>query len=276
MLNRNLLLCGIFLMFYGISTGQNIRGVVTTHEDIILPGAQVWLAGYEQTAVFTNEMGDYQIRWPEGADSLMLLVNYVGYRMDTTLITGGGYYHIRLAPMDVLSTVMVADRRAGQYLSNLTPIKTEVISSAELAKGACCDLAGCFNTNGSVQAAVTNVVTNTKELRILGLGGVYNQILLDGFPMILGSSYTYGMSTLPGPFIENIFISKGANSVLQGWEGISGQVNVETKDPGHSPRYFGNMYINSFGEKQFNAFTTFGNEKVKICWRSMWCGLPTR
>lgn len=263
MLNRNLLLCGIFLMFYGISTGQNIRGVVTTHEDIILPGAQVWLAGYEQTAVFTNEMGDYQIRWPEGADSLMLLVNYVGYRMDTTLISGGGYYHIRLTPMDVLSTVMVADRRAGQYLSNLTPIKTEVISSAELAKGACCDLAGCFNTNGSVQAAVTNVVTNTKELRILGLGGVYNQILLDGFPLILGSSYTYGMSTLPGPFIENIFISKGANSVLQGWEGISGQVNVETKDPGHSPRYFGNMYINSFGEKQFNAFTTFGNEKVK-------------
>lgn len=263
MLNRKLLLCGIFLLFYGISIGQNIRGVVTTLEDIILPGAQVWLSGYEQNALYTNGMGDYQLTWPEGEDSLLLLASYVGYQMDTTLVFGSGYHHLRLQSMEVLNTIVVEDRRAGQYLSNLTPVKTEVISSAELAKGACCDLAGCFNTNASVQAAVTNVVTNTKELRILGLGGVYNQILLDGFPLISGSSYTYGMSTLPGSFIENIYISKGANSVLQGWEGISGQVNVETKDPDQSPRYFGNMYINSFGEKQFNAFTTIRNEKVK-------------
>lgn len=263
MLYKSLLLCGIYFLFYGVSMGQNVRGVVTTDEDIILPGAQVWLAGYEQSAVYANKLGDYQLPWPEGQDSLLLLASYVGYQMDTTLVFGSGYHHLRLRPMDVLNTIVVEDRRAGQYLSNLTPVKTEVISSAELAKGACCDLAGCFNTNASVQSAVTNVVTNTKELRILGLGGVYNQILLDGFPLIYGSSYTYGMSTLPGPFIENIYISKGANSILQGWEGISGQVNVETKDPNQSPRYFGNMYINSFGEKQFNAFTTLKHKKVK-------------
>jgi len=46
----------------------------------------------------------------------------------------------------------------------------------------------------------------------LGLSGVYNQVLLDGFPLIKGLSYTYGISSIPGTLVDNIFIAKGANS----------------------------------------------------------------
>ncbi len=235
---------------------QLVKGVVTSEEDVILPGAQLWFVGDEASATYTNPFGDFSLPWIEGDVSRSLIVRFVGYQPDTLKVTGPQYMHIKLVAMSDLETVVVGGRREGQYISGLTPVKTEVISAAELSKGACCDLAGCFNTNATVQSAVTNVITNTKELRILGLGGVYNQVLIDGFPLFQGLSYTYGMSALPGALIENIYISKGANSVLQGWDGISGQINIETWQPESSPSWFANAYMNSFGEKQANIYTT--------------------
>lgn len=235
---------------------QLVKGVVTNDEDIILPGAQLWFAGAEASATFTNTFGDFSLPWNEGDSPRTLIIRFVGYQPDTLTITGPQYIHVKLAANSDLETVVVGGRREGQYISGLTPVKTEVISAAELSKGACCDLAGCFNTNATVQSSVTNVITNTKELRILGLGGVYNQVLLDGFPLFQGLSYTYGMSALPGALIENIYISKGANSVLQGWDGISGQINIETWQPDACPSWFANVYMNSFGEKQANIYTS--------------------
>lgn len=237
-----------------LTAQETVRGTVTNQEDVILPGAQVWLEGYEQQASTVNAFGDFLLPWPAGEGSRRLFTRFVGHRPDTLLLGGPGYRHIRLFSDAYLETVVVSGRREGQFISAIAPVKTEVISQAELAKGACCDLAGCFNTNGTVQAATTNIVTNAKELRILGLGGVYNQVLLDGFPLFQALAYTYGMGTLPGPLVRNIHISKGANSVLQGWDGISGQINVEVVEPEGGRRGFVNGYMNSFGEKQANAY----------------------
>lgn len=115
-----------------------------------------------------------------------------------------------------------------------------------MRKAACCDLAGCFETQTTVQPQTTNVITNSKELRILGLSGVYNQVLIDGFPIIQGLSYTYGISSIPGTLVDNIYVSKGANSVLQGYESISGQINVETKEPDKTDKLLLNVYMNNF------------------------------
>lgn len=242
-------------------TAQVIKGVVTTDEDVILPGAQLWIAGREEQAVYSNDFGDFIIPWPRGVEACTLYTRHVGYRPDTLMLEQAGYYHIRLEVLDISDPVLVAGRREGQFISGQNPIKTEVISAIELTKAACCDLAGCFNTNASVQSVTSNIITQAKELRILGLGGVYNQVLEDGFPMFYAASYTYGMGTLPGPMVENIYISKGANSVLQGWDGISGQINVEMKTPRESPRLFANAYLNSFGEHQYNAFATQKGER---------------
>jgi outer membrane receptor for ferrienterochelin and colicin len=122
-------------------------------------------------------------------------------------------------------------------------------------------LAGCFETQTTVQPQTTNVITNSKELRILGLSGVYNQVLIDGFPMIQGLSYTYGISGIPGTLVDNIYVSKGANSVLQGFESISGQINVETKEPDKTDKLLLNLYMNNFAEKHLNANYAFKKNK---------------
>lgn len=215
----------------GYANAQTITGKVTDENNEPLIGANVfWLNSAIGTV--TKEKGEFEIRFLP--DSLAkLTASFMSYQPDTIAVNSvASFIHFKLKSVEKkLDDVTITGKRPGQFISSLAPIKTEVITSAELAKGACCDLSGCFNTNASVQPATTNVITNAQELRILGLNGVYNQVLIDGFPLIQGLSYTYGVSAIPGPLVGNIHVSKGANSVLQGWESISGQINVETVEP---------------------------------------------
>lgn len=161
--------------------------------------------------------------------------------------------------------MVVQGKQDAVIISNINPIKTEQITQTSLKQAACCDLAGCFGGQTSVQPHTTNVITNAKELRILGLSGVYNQVLIDGFPLIRGLSYTYGISSIPGTIVDNIYISMGADSVLQGYESISGQINVETKKPINTDKLLLNIYLNSFMEKHFNLNYAF----KKGSWNSL-------
>ncbi len=138
-----------------------------------------------------------------------------------------------------------------------------MIGTREIERAACCSLAGCFSTNASVSSATTNIITDAKELQLLGLSGVYNQILFDGMPYIQGLSYLYGSGSYPGTLIETIYVAKGSNSVLQGVEGISGQINIIPKDPAKEPRLYLNAFANSFGESQYNINHSIKKNKIK-------------
>ncbi|MBK7477486.1 MAG: TonB-dependent receptor [Haliscomenobacter sp.] len=246
----------LFLLSLGLSSSaQTLRGKIFGKGETdkeILPGATVAWAGTD-IGVAANENGVFEISTQDIADK-RLVASYLGFRTDTIRVEGQVYLSIILEPSGVLlNDVVVTGDRPGAFISSLNPVKTEVITQKELTKAACCDLAGCFETQATVQPQTTNVVTNSKELRILGLSGVYNQVLIDGLPLIQGMSYTYGISSFPGTLVDNIFVAKGANSVLQGYESISGQINVEMKTPGKTDKLFLNAYMNSFLEKQFNA-----------------------
>jgi outer membrane receptor for ferrienterochelin and colicins len=239
--------------------GQVVQGTVSDHLNNPLPGASVhWMD--TQIGTTTDSKGYFELQ-TTGIEDYRLIASFVGHKTDTMLYTGQSSIKFRLEGASQLEEVVVQDRKEGVIISNELAIKTEQITQSELKKAACCDLAGCFETQTTVQPQTTNVVTNAKELRILGLSGVYNQILIDGLPMIQGLTYTYGISSIPGPLVDNIFVAKGANSVLQGFESISGQINVETKDPTLADRVFLNTYMNNFGEKHFNA--QFSNQVGK-------------
>lgn len=237
-------------------SAQSIKGKIfgqTPSGNEILPGATLTLVGTTQGAV-SNEFGVFEIQVPADADP-RLVVSFLGFKTDTVAISGRTYFSIYLSPDPKnLEAATVVAQQGGSFISALQGIKVEVINQKELTKAACCDLAGCFETQGTIQAQTTNLLLNSKELRILGLSGVYNQILVDGMPMILGSSFTYGISSIPGTLVDQIFVAKGANSVLQGFESISGQVNVVLKEPKpDKEKILLNAYLNSFGEKHLNA-----------------------
>jgi outer membrane receptor for ferrienterochelin and colicins len=235
-----------------VSIGQPINGTITNDKNEPLANATIkWVA--TKNTMRSNKNGEFKIE--KITTTTFLVVSYVGYVTDTIDVQLDTTILIKLKSKKQLEDVTVVAQKEGTLLSNRNPIKLEVLTSVELKKAACCDLAGCFETQGSVQSQTTNIITNAKELRILGLSGVYNQVLIDGFPMIQGLSFTYGISGIPGTLVDNIYISKGANSVLQGFESISGQINVETKKPDAKEKVFANLYINSFLEKHLNVHT---------------------
>lgn len=247
------------LLFPFFISAQTITGKVTNSMNEALIGANLYWENTGQ-GVSTDVNGKYSITNNEV--SSRLIASYIGFNSDTIDINGLSEVNFILKEANSLTEVVVKGQRDGVIISSLNPIKTEQITQTELGKAACCDLAGCFSTQSSVQPHTTNVITNSKELRILGLSGVYNQVLINGLPMIQGLSYTYGISSVPGTMVDNIYIAKGANSVLQGYESISGQINVSTKNPDNTDKVLLNVYLNSFLEKHFNANFAFdlGND----------------
>lgn len=227
---------------------QNLKGKVfgsNGTDKEILPGASVhWL--HTSTGTTANENGVFSIDIPADGEK-KLVVSFTGYDADTITITAQTYLSVTLKENSLLKEVTIKEQKL-----HTNVYQTEVITQKELSKAACCDMAGCFETQATVQPQTTNVITNSKELRILGLSGVYNQLLFDGLPFFQGPAYTYGISSYPGTLIDNIYVSKGANSVLQGYEGISGQINVVPKVPGKTDKIFANAYMNNFLEKHFN------------------------
>lgn len=189
-----------------------------------------------------------------------LIFNHEKYNTDTFICSTEKNNIITLRSIYTLNTIVKKGEK-NTSIGNQT-IKTEIISSIELKKAACCDLAGCFETQGTVQPMTTNIITNSKELRILGLSGVYNQVLIDGMPLIQGLSFTYGISSIPGTLVDNIYVAKGTTSVLQGYESMVGQINVVTKPTDKGDKLLLNNYINSFGENQHNL--NYRIEKKKI------------
>ncbi len=237
-------------------TAQTIKGTITNHRQQPLAGANIYWLG-EKTHTVADTSGRYEISMGK---SKKLIASYVGHIADTIEVGNQTVVDFTLHFVSG-NEVLLQSRKNGIIISNLKPVKIEQITQTELLKAACCDLAGCFETQTTVQAHTTNIVTNAKELRILGLSGVYNQVLIDGFPMIQGLSYTYGISSIPGTLVDKINIAKGANSVLQGYESISGQINVETKEPDNTDRLLVNGYVNSFLEKHINGAYAFKKGK---------------
>ncbi len=238
-----------------LSTAQQVTGKVMNDEKEGLIGANVYWAG-TTIGTTTDANGFFQLANQEVITNL-LVASYIGYETDTIEIGPQQEITFQLKASNTLEQVTVSGQQDAVIISNIKAIKSEQITQTSLRQAACCDLAGCFGGQTTVTPQTTNVVTNAKELRILGLSGVYNQVLIDGFPMIRGLAYTYGISSIPGTLVENIFIAKGANSVLQGFESISGQINVQTINPSRSDKLLVNGYVNSFMEKHFNVNYAF-------------------
>lgn len=258
---KKTILLSFFLFSLNLSSAQLVQGTVVDEEMNVLIGANVfWI----DTAIgdATDEMGAFTLNG-DGIENKKLIVTYLGYLNDTINVLGAADFFIQLKPETAMNEVVVKGRKSGSFISSNDPMKIEVINDVELGKAACCDLAGCFNNNASVESATTNIVTNSKELKILGLSGIYNQLLLDGNPLIQGLSFNYGVSSIPGPFVKNIFISKGTNSVLQGAESISGQINVIIHEPEDAPTLYVNAFLNSFLESQYNVYSGYKLGKSK-------------
>ena len=128
----------------------------------------------------------------------------------------------------------------------------ELISSKELLRAACCNLGESFTTNPSVDVNYADATTGAQQIKLLGLSGTYVQMLTENIPNYRGVAAPYALGYIPGPWMQSIQVSKGASSVKNGSESITGQINVEFKKPQATPFADANIYYNTKGKLEAN------------------------
>ena len=129
---------------------------------------------------------------------------------------------------------------------------SDMISAQELLRAACCNLGESFTTNPSVDVNYADAATGVQQIRLLGLNGKYVQMLTENIPNYRGAASPFALGYVPGPWMQSIQVSKGASSVKNGYESITGQINVEFKKPQATPFADANLFVNSKGKAEAN------------------------
>ena len=192
-----------------------------------------------------------------------LVVNYLGYKTDTLTIENLDPIHHYITQEGNLDEVIIKSKRNAIQKSFLSTANMFTVNSEELLKAACCNLAESFETNPSIDVSFSDALTGTKQIQMLGLTSPYLSITQENIPSVRGASQVFGMTFTPGTWVESIQITKGAGSVVNGYESISGQINAELVKPFSDNKFFVNAYSSLNGRFELN---THFNQKVSDKW----------
>lgn len=215
-----------------------------------LPGANlVWL----NTTVGTSTEFDGSFSLPLSKTSNQLVISYVGFKTDTITVNSSKTIKHWLEPTTSLDEVVLDSKVKSTSRSYIQSENIQYVSSDELLKAACCNLSESFETNPSIDVNFSDAVTGTKQIKMLGLSSPYILIATENIPSVRGASQAYGLSFIPGTWVESIQITKGAGSVVNGYESISGQINAELQKPMTDDKVFVNMYAATSERLELNT-----------------------
>ncbi len=258
-------LFGLIFSLSGVIQAQQIKGLVTDEQNEPLAFVNVLWAN-TNIGASTDERGQFKLDSPTAFPGL-LVVSYVGFKTDTIKI----WENMKKVTVVLKSSVdlveyVVADRQSATTIGTITPNLVETLSSEELKKAACCSVSESFGTNASVDVNVTDAVSGTRKIKMLGLDGIYTQIQFENLPLVRGLSASNGLDFIPGTWVKSIQIKKGAGSVVNGYESIAGQINVELLKPDEADKFFVNVFANEMGRFELN---THFSKKFNSKWSTM-------
>ena len=183
-------------------------------------------------------------------------VSYVGYNLLSTQFIDNTLFVVMQNSVD-LKDVEINEKVNATQISLINPVNTQTITVKEIHKAACCNLSETFETNNSVDVTYSDAVSSMKQIKMLGLAGNYVQITSELLPLIRGMQRSYGLTYVPGAWIENIQITKGSASVVNGFESLTGQINVEYFKPeDSSDKIKLNLYASLIGKLEKNLILT--------------------
>lgn len=211
----------------------------------------------------TNEKGWFTI--PYNKSYKKLVVSYVGYKTDTLNISDLEPIHHFITLENELEEVTLKSKKKATQRSFIQTKNVFTVNSEELLKAACCNLAESFETNPSIDVNFSDALTGTRQIQMLGLKSPYLLITQENIPSIRGAGQVFGLTFTPGTWVESIQITKGAGSVINGYESISGQINAELVKPLTDNRIFLNAYGSLGGRYELNSHL---NHKISDKWQT--------
>jgi len=249
----------LLFLIYIVGYASDITGIVYLehhgHKELAV-GANVYWASTTQ-GVFTNAKGEFSIA--ESTESNLLIISFIGYASDTIKVIDKKQLNIVLKESVMLEEVVKTARSKGTHVSRLNPIHTIEIGESELRKAACCNLSESFETNAAADVNYNDAVTGAKQIQMLGLSGNYVQMLAENIPIMRGLASPFGLGYIPGPWMSSIQISKGTSAVKNGFEAVTGQINVEFKKPIDKEKF----HFNAYGDNT-NRIEASANGTIRI------------
>ena len=230
------------MCFLAITSFSQVRGVVKDSNGNTLIGANVVWKG---TNIGATTDGDGKFELEPHPSVNELITTYVGYANDTTQWNGATFVEITMKSEDVnLDDVVVKSQRPGRMKAKGAE-NIEITTSTELCRAACCNLGESFSTNPSVDVDYSDAATGAKQIKLLGLSGSYVQMLTENVPAFRGAAAPFSLGYIPGTWMHSIQVSKGAATVKNGYESITGQINVEYLKPQLDEELDVNLFIDS-------------------------------
>ena len=249
-----------------MSSQEKITGMIMEANDksehIGLAGANVYWLNTEVGTV-TDMDGMFSLEYKK--EYSKLIISYIGFKTDTLTIPEPKMIQHWLKPTSDLDEITLTSRKQATAKSYLQAQNVFTVSSDELLKAACCNLSESFETNPSIDVNFADAVSGTRQIKMLGLTSPYILIATENIPTVRGASQAFGLSFIPGTWVESIQITKGAGSVVNGYESIAGQINAELVKPTINDALFINAYANVGGRLELN---THLNTKVSDKWNT--------
>ena len=230
---RFITLIFIVLLPNFLSAQSTLRGVIkeqsTNGNVIALVGANIIWQG---TTIGTTSDSDGRFEIPYSSESKTLVISYIGYKTEILRIDDQKFIEIFLTPEAAeLNKVEVIENAASTQIDYLGVENRTLLTSKELQKAACCTLAESFETNPSVDVSFADAISGVRQIEMLGLSGIYTQTTMEALPYIRGLMSNVGLSFVPGTWIKGINVSKGVGSVANGFESITGQIDLSMHKP---------------------------------------------
>ena len=235
-------------------------------ESETLPGVNVFWSG-TSVGTSTDAKGKFELAEPQSYPS-KLVFSYVGYTSDTVEVKSKSQkIQVSLKSSVQMNEIVVAERKQSTTIDLMKTINVETLNEGELSRAACCNISEAFETNASIDVVTSDGVTGSKKIQMLGLDGIYTGIQAENIPYIRGLANFDGLGHVPGTWVESIQIIKGTGSVVNGYEPMTGQINLELLKPDKlKERLYINMYANAMGRLEANVHV---GDKINARWSSM-------
>ncbi|MDC0637402.1 TonB-dependent receptor [Flavobacteriaceae bacterium] len=244
--------------------------VVPVHSQEVIKGMV-----FDGSAAASSGLSGANVYWVDGSDGVItdfegsfvlpgrtlpaaLVISFVGFETDTVTVASTMEFRHILRPADALDQVTLVKKRTAQFRSSFSTANIIQISSDELLKAACCNLSESFETNPSIDVNFSDAITGTKQIKMLGLTSPYILITAENIPVVRGAAQSLGLSYVPGTWVESIQMTKGAGSVINGYESIAGQINAELQKPATDAPLFLNVFAAANGRQELNAHVNHG------------------
>jgi outer membrane receptor for ferrienterochelin and colicin len=246
-----------------VTTAQEIlQGIVIDANKQPISGAHVT---WQNTSfsIYTSATGDFSIAKP--SESSLLIVSFEGFETQQITVSTLENLTVVLKEINSLQELTVSKTKKSTEHSLYKVTNVQNMGQKELLKAACCNLSESFSTNPSIDVNFSDAVTGNRQIKMLGLTSPYILIAEENIPTVRGASQAYGLSFVPGTWVESIQITKGAGSVINGYESISGQINYEVLKPVDDIPFFLNLYGSQDSRFEWNSHF---NHKYSDKWSS--------